>query len=115
MIWIPCSGDFSQPRWEVERTALHENVNGRSPLRTVAVAGLHNFHGTFWQRIEKGLAVLLGQNAVVENDHDAAIGFGANQPPHALAKFQDGFRQGKFREGISAARFNCFRRASING
>src|SRR3569833_646971 len=66
----------------------------------------HHFHRAFRQRVEKRLAVLLGEHAIVEHDNDAGVGFGADQSSDALAKFQDGFGQGKFAEGISAAGFN---------
>ena len=66
----------------------------------------HNFHRTFRQGVEKRLAVLLGQNAVVQHHHDAGVGLGADQPADALAEFQNRLGQGKFAEGIAAARFN---------
>src|SRR4051812_19294683 len=45
----------------------------------------NNFHRTRRQRLEKGATVRLGYNAIVENDDDAFVAFGANQAPHALA------------------------------
>jgi hypothetical protein len=49
----------------------------------------NNFHRTFRQGIEKGLAVLLRQNPVVQNHDDAGVGLGPDQAPDALAEFQD--------------------------
>src|SRR5208282_4689760 len=68
--------------------------------------GSHNFHRAFRQRVEKGLAVLLRQHAIIQHHDDARVGLRADQSADALAKFQNRLRQGKFAEGISATRFN---------
>jgi hypothetical protein len=53
----------------------------------------NNLYRALGQRVEKGLAVLLGQNPVVQHDDDAGVGLGADQPANALAELQDRLRQ----------------------
>src|SRR6267142_2823543 len=66
----------------------------------------NNLHRTFRQRIEKGLAVLLRQNPVVQNHDDARVRLRADQASDALPEFQDRLGQRKFAEGISTARLD---------
>ena len=55
---------------------------------------------------EDGLAVLFGEDAVVQDHHNAGVGLGADEATDALAEFEDGLGQGKFAEGIAAACLN---------
>ena len=80
-----------------------------------AVFNSNNFHRTFRQRVEKGLAVLLRQHAIIQHHDDAGVGFGANQPANALAEFQNRLRQGKVAEGIPPRASIASIRASMSG
>src|SRR5881397_272770 len=53
----------------------------------------HHLDRTLGQRLYEGLAVLLGQDAIVQCDNNAGIGLGADEPAHPLTEFQDRFRQ----------------------
>ncbi len=61
-------------------------------------SALDDLHRALGQGGDEGLAVLLGQDAVVEGDDNTLVGLGANQPAHPLAQLQNGLRQGKLRE-----------------
>src|SRR6266850_3460117 len=69
---------------------------------------LQYFHGTFGDSVHKGPAVLFCKNAVIEHHDNSFVGFSPNEPADALAKLQDGFRQGKLAKGVAAAGFDCF-------
>src|SRR5260370_15116360 len=64
---------------------------------------LDYFHRTFRQRLHEGAAVGFGDDAIVEDDDDAAVARRPDQATNALSKFQDRLRQRVFREGIAAA------------
>src|SRR4026207_1806985 len=53
----------------------------------------YDFHRTCRQGLQERAAVGFGHDAVVEDDNDAAIGFGSDQTAYALPQFQDRFRQ----------------------
>src|SRR6266436_10140676 len=82
-------------------------LSPNSPTRVSAGSrGSHYFQRTLRNRIDKSLAIALGQNAIVEDHHDAAVAFRPDEAADPLAKFQNRLREREFAEGISAARFN---------
>ena len=54
---------------------------------------LHYFDGTFGNRFQESLPIALVQDAIIEHDDDAGVGFRADQTTHTLAKLQDRFGQ----------------------
>jgi hypothetical protein len=53
----------------------------------------HNLHRALGHGLQKRLAILLRQHAVVQDHHDAGVRLGADQAADALAEFQDGLGQ----------------------
>src|ERR1043165_4120080 len=68
----------------------------------------HHLDRALGHRIHERLAVLLGENAIVQRHNDAGVGLGADEPAHALAELEDGLRQGKLAERIAATRLDGF-------
>src|ERR1043165_4119307 len=66
----------------------------------------NNLHRALRQRVKKRLAILLGENAVVQHDDDAVVGLRPNQSAYALPEFQNRHGQRKLAEGIPAARLD---------
>src|SRR6266446_4977017 len=80
----------------LRQTALYVQVNSL----------LDNLKRTLRQRLHEGAAVGLADDAIVENNDDAAVSFGSDQAADALAQFKDCFWQGVFGERIAAARLD---------
>src|SRR5258708_20858318 len=68
--------------------------------------GSHDLDRTFRQSLDECLAVLFGQNPVVQHYHNPSVGFCADQASDALAEFENGFREGEFAERVSSASFD---------
>src|SRR4029434_6678820 len=69
---------------------------------------LEHLHRALRQRPEKRLAVLLRQDARVEDDDDALVLLCADEAPDALAKFENRFGERILGEGVAAAAFDFF-------
>src|SRR6266478_9297641 len=81
--------------------------------RGVGISGsmlvvLHYLQRAFRQRFEEGAAILFGEDAVIQHDDDAGVGFGTDEPAHALAEFENRFGQREFAESVAAAGFDGF-------
>jgi hypothetical protein len=73
---------------------LHNCIDARCRSSgNVAEIKLKNFYRTLRQRLHKRPTIGLGHDPVVQDHHDAAVGFRADQTTDALSKFQDRFRQ----------------------
>src|ERR1043166_7287683 len=68
----------------------------------------NHFHRALWHCVHECLAILFGEEAIIQCDDNASIRFRADKAADTLAEFQDGFRQGKLTEGVAAARLNRF-------
>ena len=65
-----------------------------------------DLHRALRQRFQKRGAVAFRQHAGVEDDDDAAVLLRANEPPDALAQFQDRLGQRILGERIAALRLD---------
>src|SRR5689334_23521084 len=80
----------------VLRPSSHQKP-GRQQRKLLDRAGAHL---GVRQRVEKLLAVFLGQQPLVEHRHDATILLRADQPPEALLEAQDRLRHAELVEWV---------------
>src|ERR1041385_5837662 len=67
---------------------------------------LNHFERAFGDGVEEGLAVLFGQNPIVERHDNSRIGFGPDQSPDTLTELEDRFRQRELAKRIAATGFD---------
>src|SRR5437016_1378909 len=91
---------MSRATWRISRN--------RFLIVSVSSIFLYHFHGTLRQSIHECLAILFGEDAIIQRDNDAGISPGADQAAYSLAKFQNRFGQREFPKGIATAGFDGF-------
>jgi hypothetical protein len=68
----------------------------------VVTARVHRMF-TLRQGGDEGLAVLLGEDAVIEGDDNALVGLGADEAAYALPELENGLGERDLGEGIANA------------